>query len=199
MKLLHVSDLHFHRAQFDWIMAACEQADLLCITGDFLDDRLEQSVTIQEQIAWIGQWAEKLPVPLLVCSGNHDLVGEPGSVSWLQALPGVYADNAIATFAGISLGCVPYGTSNFEVYARCDVLLHHEPPAGLNVAIQAGQDFGSPDLKLALKHGALAARWILCGHVHRPVKKLSKYRQHFISNPGANRRHPMPDHHWITI
>jgi len=72
IRLFHVSDLHFGRADqqaLDWF-AACveeERPDAVICTGD-LTQRAKK-----EEFAAAGAYLEKLPVPVTVEPGNHDL------------------------------------------------------------------------------------------------------------------------------
>ena len=72
IRLFHVSDLHFGRADqkaLDWF-AACveaERPDAVICTGD-LTQRAKR-----EEFAAASAYLEKLPVPVTVEPGNHDL------------------------------------------------------------------------------------------------------------------------------
>lgn len=199
MKLLHVSDLHFNQVQMLWVTDNASEADVVCLTGDFIDSRYNCPTPIDEQVAVISCWLTQFNRPIFVCSGNHDQLGDELNSTWLREIEGIYADHSIASINGVIFGSAPYGTSDFTPFSRCNVLLHHEPPSGLSVAKQSGRDFGSRDLTTAIKSGTLSLVWLLTGHVHQPEKCASKFRGCSISNPGANSKSEVPNHHWIRI
>ncbi|MFS1437928.1 metallophosphoesterase family protein [Shewanella sp. 10N.286.48.A6] len=202
MRILHVTDLHFHKVQCEWVATQSNEADVLCITGDFLDDRLECSTTLAAQVTWLRKWLSQIPIPVFVCSGNHDNPLDDESDAdhdWLNSIPNILGDNSQFKLNGVKFGCIPYQCENIERFSDCAVLLHHEPPSGLKTALQDRVDWGSEDLKSCLRLGAITPRWLLCGHVHRPLKNVSKYRSSIVSNPGSNRHLDTPNHHWINI
>ncbi|WP_375749999.1 metallophosphoesterase [Vibrio sp. HN007] len=199
MKLLHVTDIHFNLEHMAWIHGQTGNADLVCITGDFIDSRYDCEVQIEEQVNQIKNWLSDFKIPVLVCSGNHDEIGDELDSSWLKGVAGVFPDGSITEIKGVTYGCAAYGTTDLSHFARCQVLLHHEPPSGLKVAKQGQKDFGSRYLTKAIKDGTLSLNWLLCGHVHSPLKNASKFRNCCISNPGSNLDGKIPNHHWINI
>jgi len=81
MKLLALSDLHFHRPWYDWILgeAAREAWDLIVIAGDFLD-QFNQREGMASQVAYHLEWFDRIAdvgQPLAVCAGNHDANDAP--------------------------------------------------------------------------------------------------------------------------
>lgn len=74
MRLLHVTDLHFNRRQFDWLYRQRGNADATCISGDLLCSRLDAPLSKPEQAHWISAWLQAFDTPLFLCSGNHDLI-----------------------------------------------------------------------------------------------------------------------------
>jgi predicted phosphodiesterase len=98
MKILCVSDLHYSLKQLDWLASASSHAtcDLIIIAGDLME--LGSYVESDIQAAVIERYFWKIcqHVPLVVCSGNHDLVDEGDgtrSADWLAelAIPRAYA------------------------------------------------------------------------------------------------------------
>ncbi|MCL1047002.1 metallophosphoesterase [Shewanella electrodiphila] len=205
VKLLHVSDLHFNQAQFEWITEQLCNYDVLCISGDLLDDSLNQTLSSEEQIEWIKQWTLTLTVPTFICSGNHDQVevenDELPSARWLNKLKKdhLYLDGNIVEVGGFRFGCMPYENPNFNQFRDCDVLLHHVPPSKLKVAKEAGEDWGCPDILAAIKLGELQAKYILCGHVHQPHARFSRFKKRIISNPGSTHSADKPNFNAITL
>ncbi|OBT08454.1 hypothetical protein A9267_10870 [Shewanella sp. UCD-FRSSP16_17] len=199
LRILHVTDLHFNKQQCSWVLNESEKADVVCLTGDFLDTHFNQAYSITAQIEWLQSWLKAFKVPIFVCTGNHDEMESSENMHWLSNISGVRSDGCIEVIEQIRFGCIPYEFEAFEHFRSCDVLLHHEPPSSLKVSKQSGQDFGSDSLRTALKNDTLKPKWILCGHVHKPIKNVSKFKGVIISNPGANQNCSIPNHHWITL
>ncbi len=212
MKILHVTDLHFAKPHFRWILENQNKFDVICLSGDFLDTHINCPYSLQQQIKWITAWVKTINVRLLLCSGNHDEYHEAellsmeelfnlddnpacddidyhpsSSTSWIKELAGgnITVDGGVAEVAGLQFGCIAYGEDDFAKYADCDVLLYHVPPYGNPTAIQAGRDYGCKSITRSLKNGVIQPRWLLSGHVHAPVKNTSTLQTTKISNPGA--------------
>jgi Icc-related predicted phosphoesterase len=76
VKLLLTADFHFHKPWFDWILRVADRYDLVCIAGDLLDMFHPDGVV--PQLIYVYEWMQilmKLKVPVALCSGNHDLLG----------------------------------------------------------------------------------------------------------------------------
>ncbi len=72
MKALIVADLHYSLRQFDWLLRAAPDYDLVIIAGDLLDiaghcDLDVQIVVVTKYLARIARQTR-----LVTCSGNHD-------------------------------------------------------------------------------------------------------------------------------
>ena len=205
LKVLHVSDLHFNQTQFEWAAEQSCNYDVLCVSGDLLDDSLNQLLSSKEQIEWIKQWTLTLSIPTFICSGNHDQIevenDELPSARWLSRLKKdhLYLDGNIVDIGGFRFGCIPYENPNFHHFRDCDVLLHHVPPSKLKVAKQGGDDWGCQDIRAAIKFGELQAKYILCGHVHQPHARFSKFKNKIISNPGSTPSAEKPNFNSITL
>ena len=183
MKILHCTDLHFSRDAINWIEANRASYDVVCLTGDFLDDREEATNSLAEQVMFFTNWFNKFKQPLFVCSGNHDYFKD--SLSWLSNGSGLYGDGTRTLIDGVMFGCIGYEADNFEAYADCDVVLYHVPPINSSCAKSSGEDFGCSVIKAALKTSLSKAKYLLCGHVHRPVKHAIRLGSVIISNPGG--------------
>src|ERR1700688_1328616 len=73
MRCLIVADLHYSLPQFDWLLSAAPQFDLVIFAGDALDigsagDLLAHIWGVKK---YLGGLAGKTRV--ILCSGNHDL------------------------------------------------------------------------------------------------------------------------------
>ena len=121
MKILIAGDLHFEKPQFKWLETQKKHYDCFCLTGDFLDERLNG---FTQQTDWVTHWIETLDKEIFICSGNHDL-DDFGECEWLRNIknPKVCTDNQKRVFQGIKFGCVPYLGSNLSNFHDCDILL----------------------------------------------------------------------------
>jgi len=73
MRLLAIADLHYSLPQYDWLTSVAEEFDLVVIAGDHLD--LSSMVDFRAQVVVVRKYLDRLRerVPILTCSGNHDL------------------------------------------------------------------------------------------------------------------------------
>ena len=92
-----VSDLHYSLKQFDWLVAHAAPYDLVIIAGDLME--LGSYVEPEVQAAVVERYFQKIceGCPLVVCSGNHDLVDEGDgtrSAEWLAdlSIPNLFVD-----------------------------------------------------------------------------------------------------------
>ncbi|MDA7746006.1 metallophosphoesterase [Psychromonas sp.] len=228
MRILHVTDLHFNISHFEWVKTKQDEYDVLCLTGDFLDDNNRQTTSIDSQINWISKWVLSLNVPVFICSGNHDEVTVDseesledlfsfdneshndweldttpliGSFEWIKNLSNknkVWVDRQITSINGITFGCVPYGCDVFEKYRSCDVILYHVPPSNFDVAKDNRGDHGCDYIRIALELNTLKPIWILSGHIHQPRKTIVRLGDTSISNPGRG-KHAIPKYNVIEI
>ena len=226
LTILNVTDLHFHKPFFKWIVEQAEKFDVLCITGDLIGETSAPGVTSStEQIKWVSSWLELLQKPTMVCSGNHDvdddLVDDEllldllsasadqtikdcqsgDSDLWLALIsnPQVFTDQAIHTIAGLTFGCAPYYGAVLTDFSKCDILLHHDPPDKTKTCVSGGDAFGSIDLHYALQNGIISPDFVLCGHVHQPLAQEDKIKNSIIINPGASFCGSAPNHRYISI
>src|ERR1700738_4911122 len=73
MRCLVVADLHYALPQFDWLLSAAPQFDLVVFAGDALD--IASSVDFRAQIVVVKKYLALLSgvTRVILCSGNHDL------------------------------------------------------------------------------------------------------------------------------
>jgi Icc-related predicted phosphoesterase len=73
MRCLVVADLHYSLPQFDWLLAAAPQFDLVIFAGDALD--ISSIVDFRAQIVVVKKYLSLLAgcTRVILCSGNHDL------------------------------------------------------------------------------------------------------------------------------
>src|SRR4051812_30267480 len=72
MRCLVVADLHYSLPQFDWLLSAAPNFDLVIFAGDALD--VGSSVDFRAQIVVVKKYLELLSglTRVILCSGNHD-------------------------------------------------------------------------------------------------------------------------------
>ena len=73
MRCLVVADLHYSLPQFDWLLAAAPEFDLVIFAGDALD--VGSFVDFRAQIVVVKKYLALLSgvTRVMLCSGNHDL------------------------------------------------------------------------------------------------------------------------------
>src|SRR6476469_6437430 len=73
MRCLVVADLHYSLPQFDWLLSAAPQFDLVIFAGDALD--IGSAVDFRAQIVVVKKYLALLSgiTRVILCSGNHDL------------------------------------------------------------------------------------------------------------------------------
>ncbi|HRJ46108.1 MAG TPA: metallophosphoesterase, partial [Opitutaceae bacterium] len=128
MHLLHVSDLHFRRPWFHWLRNDAPAHDALVISGDLLDHRLPD---VPAQMAWVGEWLQASPVPVVVSSGNHDLEWDAARYRWQPAYwlrrlsPPVYPDGTVLEHGSLALA--PIACTQHPRSAAADGWVVHTP------------------------------------------------------------------------
>lgn len=183
MNLLVVSDIHYSLRQYDWLAKACEDFDLVVIAGDLLE--LASPVDLDTQAAVVGKYFRRIAscAPLVVCSGNHDLIEDcdgDRSAEWLEelAIPGLTVDHGCYETAELRILSFPWSETAEEEEKvehwlkshvdmddpRAVFWVHHAPPKGSKTSWNGQTDFGD----------AAVVRWIekyapdvvFSGHVH---------------------------------
>jgi len=170
MIILHASDIHFDKGLFNEITFLQNDVDVICISGDFLKE------INYNEVAYIKEWARSLTKPLFTCSGNYDVEIDDGE--WLKEFS--FSDTTIKKIDGVKFGCVPYLGAFWSDFCECDVLLTHVPPNCL-VSKENKKEFGDKELKEALEN-YFFPKYLLCGHVHNPIKKVDKINKTTIYN-----------------
>src|SRR3981081_1960075 len=73
MRCLVVAALHYSLPQFDWLLSAAPQFDLVIFAGDALD--IGSAVDFRAQIVVVKKYLARLAglTRVILCSGNHAL------------------------------------------------------------------------------------------------------------------------------
>ncbi len=196
MTILHVTDFHFNKSWFDWLLHRAPAHDLAVMSGDMLD--LASATPHRKQIAWVADWFADYPRPLCVASGNHDLEWSDELERWTPAYwlrrignPNVWTDGQRVEFNGtsiLSIGCAtrPKG-GNADIW-----VVHAAPAESLVTARSRGGDGGDPDMVSAVRR--YSPRLVLSGHVHDPLHWREQERDTLLLNPGRNAEADVPNH-----
>ncbi len=211
MQILMVSDLHYSLPQLDWLLKVGPRYDLVIIAGDLLDTN--SIVGVSAQMVVILKYLDRLrrEVPLLVCSGNHDLdidlADEDGErVSrWVQEAraEGLWVDGDTVDIGGERFTICPWWDGETtraaidkqiaEVAAgRADApsgwkWVYHAPPSSLPVSWSGQRHFGDPSLADWIER--YKPDFVFCGHVHEaPFSRggswVARQGETLVFNPG---------------
>jgi predicted MPP superfamily phosphohydrolase len=200
MRILHISDFHFHKPWFAWARRQADQYDAVAFTGDLIG-RVDR-VSAERQIEWLTGWVENFPGRLLLCSGNHDERWDdvpPTLQNWVGDLRfgHVTTDNQCARIDSWNFECVSWGGVPSRGGSK-QITLMHCPPHGADTGISdlEGIDYGCPDLAQILQGGSpLVPPWlVLSGHIHRPRKWHQRIARSWSLSPGCGRSLEEPNH-----
>jgi Icc-related predicted phosphoesterase len=196
MTILHVTDFHFQKRWFDWLLHHAPAHDLTVMSGDLLD--LASPTPHGQQIAWVSNWLSRYPRPISVASGNHDLEWHDQTERWLPAYwlrrvatPHVWVDGQRVTLDGLSL--LNIGCATRPKGGDADMwVVHAGPTNSLVTARRGGGDGGDPDLNTSIKRHA--PRVVFSGHVHDPVHWYQRDDTTLVLNPGRDAHAEIPHH-----
>lgn len=183
MKILIVSDIHYSLRQFDWLVSNCGDHDMVIIAGDVME--LASAVDTDTQAAVVGQYFRKICAdrPLIVCSGNHDLVEEfdgTRSTEWLEdlAIPGLVVDHGSWENDQVRILSLPWWESEEdrdrieswldeqvnENDLRPVFWVNHAPPMGAKISWNGKRDLGDKHLVGWIERWRPTA--VISGHIH---------------------------------
>jgi len=184
MRCLVVADLHYSLPQFDWLLSAAPQFDLVIFAGDALD--VGSSVDFRAQIVVVRKYLSLLSAitRVIVCSGNHDLddrTAEGEKISrWIGDLRelGIACDGDSLAIADTLFTVCPWWDGPL-VKQRIDDLLHtsaggrlkrwiwvhHAPPANSPTSWGGKRFFG--DVELVQWIQTYQPSIVISGHVHQ--------------------------------
>jgi Icc-related predicted phosphoesterase len=184
MKGLLVSDIHYRLKQLDWLISVAPDFDLVVIAGDHLD--VASPVAVDAQVVVTLKYLQRLraAAPLVVSSGNHDLVGRNGAgekmATWMSKVRrlGIASDGQSLLLDDTLVTVCPWwdGPSAREEVARqlaSDaprrparwIWVYHAPPAGSPTSWNGTRHYG--DVELAGWIAAYRPDLVLCGHIHQ--------------------------------
>jgi len=144
--------------------------------GSYVDTDTQASV--------VGEYFKKIcsKVPMVVCSGNHDLVDEGDgtrTAEWLQdfAIPGLTVDGQVFEGQGFKIFSFPWWEEpeeraeitkwlNQQTDSGTDQIfwVHHAPPLGAKVSWNGKRDLGDVSIKEWIeKH---QPEIVFSGHIH---------------------------------
>lgn len=184
MRILVVSDLHYSLPQFDWTLANAGRYDLLVVAGDLLD--VSGFVDPGSQVVVVRKYLQRLRsvVPVVVCSGNHDLdaAGPLGEkvARWLDRVRrlGIAADGDTVSVGGLLVTICPWWdgpASRNAIGAQLAAAaatrrdgpwlwVYHAPPTNSPVSWAGQRSYG--DAALSEWIAAYRPDFVVSGHVH---------------------------------
>jgi Icc-related predicted phosphoesterase len=213
VRILLVSDLHYSLPQFDWLVEASADADLVVLAGDHLDISSGVALTTQAFVVcnYVAMLRERVQV--IVSSGNHDLTGPDvngeNAALWLDELRsvGVPTDGDSVMFDDTLVTICPWwdgpiGRDAVAAQLATDaarrparwVWVYHWPPTDSPTSWTGQRHYGDPDLAGWI--GEHQPDMVLAGHVHGPPFKPDgswndRIGRTWVFNPG-NQRGPLP-------
>lgn len=185
MKILVVSDIHYNLQQFDWLASNASRYRLIIIAGDMME--LSSAVDPETQAAVLEQYFRRISsiCPLVVCSGNHDLIEEfdgDKTPEWLWDLdiPNLIVDCGVFEDDDLRVLSLPWRTSSDDPakigawleeryeetrdQSRLICWVHHSPPHGTKTSWNGKRDLG--DKLVAEWIGRFAPDLVFSGHIH---------------------------------
>jgi Icc-related predicted phosphoesterase len=184
MRCLIVADLHYSLPQFDWLLSAARQFDLVIFAGDALN--LASAVDYRAQIVVVKKYLARLSglTRVILCSGNHDLdernaegekysrwIGEVRDLGIVCDGESLAVDDTLFTVCPWWDG--PLLKQRLEDQLRADaakqasrwVWVHHAPPANSPTSWGGKRYFGDVDLVQWI--GRHCPSMVISGHVHQ--------------------------------
>jgi Icc-related predicted phosphoesterase len=213
VRILLVSDLHYSLPQFDWVVGAAADVDVVVIAGDHLD--ISSHVALSTQAFVVSNYVAMLRehTQVIISSGNHDLTGPDAhgenAALWLHGLraQGVPTDGE-SFLVGDTLFTIcpwwdgPLGRERVARHLAADAArrparwlwVYHWPPTDSPTTWTGRSHYGDPDLA-----GWIAEHqpdMVFSGHVHGPPFKpdgswVDRIGTTWVFNPG-NQRGPQP-------
>jgi hypothetical protein len=207
MRCLVVADLHYSLPQFDWLLGAAPQFDLVIFAGDALD--VGSLVDFRAQIVVVKKYLSLLSgiTRVMLCSGNHDLderspEGEKIS-RWVGDARelGVACDGDSLTIGDTLFTVCPWWDGPL-VKQRIDnqlreaaagrqkrwIWVHHAPPADSPTSWGGKRFFRrtrAMDPELSAVHGNLGSRAPVAVHSRRLVVRSTRHHLGIQCGPAT--------------
>ncbi|MFT4116779.1 metallophosphoesterase family protein [Bradyrhizobium sp.] len=215
MRCLVVADLHYSLPQFDWLVSAAAQFDLVIFAGDALD--IGSAVDFRAQIVVVKKYLALLSAQtrVILCSGNHDLDernAEGEKVSrWIAEVRelGIACDGDSLTIRDTLFTVCPWWDGPLVKQRLADQLreasthrpprwiwAHHAPPANSPTSWGGKRFFG--DVELVQWIMQYQPSMVISGHVHqspfiRDGSWFDRVGQTWVFNAGLQPGRP-PTH-----
>ena len=184
MRCLVVADLHYSLPQFDWLLAAAPEFDVVIFAGDALD--IGSFVDFRAQILVVKKYLSLLSgmTRVILCSGNHDLDERSAEgekiARWLGDVRelGIACDGDDLTIGDTRFTVCPWWDGPL-VKGRIEAQLrdaaaeraqrwiwvHHAPPANSPTSWGGKRFFG--DVELVQWIAQYQPSMVISGHVHQ--------------------------------
>lgn len=184
MRCLVVADLHYSLPQFDWLLAAAPEFDVVIFAGDALD--IGSFVDFRAQILVVKKYLSLLSglTRVILCSGNHDLDERSAEgekiARWVGDIRelGIACDGDSLTVGDVRFTVCPWWDgplvkSRIEAQLRDAareraerwVWVHHAPPANSPTSWGGKRFFG--DVELVQWIAQYQPSMVISGHVHQ--------------------------------
>ena len=184
MRCLVVADLHYSLPQFDWLLSAAPQFDLVIFAGDALD--IGSMVDFRAQILVVQKYLAKLSeiTRVILCSGNHDLdernpegekfarwVGEARQLGIVCDGDDLVIDDTLFTVCPWWDGPLLRQRIEQQLDAAASrrlgkwIWVHHAPPANSPTSWGGKRYFG--DVELVQWIERYQPDMVISGHVHQ--------------------------------
>lgn len=184
MRLLHCSDFHGHELWYRWLATAYHRYDLVCLTGDLIDLFARADPTAQ--IDRVSACLRNLPVPLAVCSGNHDDPDLAGASNWLSRISRqrFWKDGDCFSLQGHAFRCIGWGQPMPMAAEPSEIWLVHTPPDDCSTS-HARHGINQGDFELGeLCRAGLGPHIVLSGHIHDAAGWQAQVGHTWSFNPG---------------
>jgi Icc-related predicted phosphoesterase len=167
--ILHITDIHGYKKIMKESLKY--ESDLVAISGDLIKRK--------KDIKTIKEWLKNFKVPVIISSGNHDMAIDEGN--WLYDLEdnNVFVHKKIE-INGLKIDSRPFLSDEFDY--DTDILIYHIPPNKTFTSIDKKlRDFGDAYLRILLEN-EFNPKFVLCGHIHNPLKLKDKVGKSLIIN-----------------
>jgi Icc-related predicted phosphoesterase len=184
MRCLVVADLHYSLPQFDWLLAAAPEFDLVIFAGDALD--IGSAVDFRAQIVVVKKYLSLLSglTRVILCSGNHDLDERSAEgekiARWIGEVRelGIACDGDSLVISDTLFTVCPWWDGP-RVKSRLEgqlgeaaaqrlrqwIWVHHAPPANSPTSWGGKRFFGDVELVQWIRD--YQPSMVISGHVHQ--------------------------------